>query len=40
MLCDDLDGWRPGEGKEAQEGKNRCIIMTDSCGITEINTTL
>jgi len=26
-LCDDLKGWGGEEGREAQEGKNACIII-------------
>ena len=31
-LCDNLDGWDGvGGGKEAQEGRDICISLADSC---------
>ena len=32
MLCDNLEEWDAvGGGREAQEGGDICITMTDSC---------
>ena len=41
MLCDDLEGWDEGTGREVQETGDICIHMADSfhC-IKETNTTL
>ena len=30
MLCDHLDGWDVGGGREMQEGGDMCIRMADS----------
>ena len=31
-LCDNLEGWDgAGDGREAQEGGDTCIPMSDSC---------
>ena len=30
MLCDDLEGWDGGGGREFQEGGDICIHMADS----------
>ena len=36
FLCDDLEGWKGGGGgRENQEGRNICILMSDSCCCTE-----
>ena len=41
MLCDDLDGWDGGGGKETQEGGDVGIHIADSLHCTtETNTTL
>ena len=41
MLCDDLDGWDGGFGREVQEGEDIGINIADSLHCTaEINTTL
>ena len=41
MLCDDLEGWDGGCGRETQEGGDKCILIADSCYCTaETNTTL
>ena len=42
MLCVDLEGWDGAwGGREAQEGGDICIIMTDlHCCTAETNTTL
>ena len=41
MLCDDLDGWNGGSGREAQEGGDMCTFMADShCCMAKTNTTL
>ena len=42
MLCDDLDGWDGGGGREVQEGGgDMCIHIADSLHCTaETNTTL
>ena len=41
MLCDDLDGWDGGDGREVQEGGDIGIHIADSLHCTaEINTTL
>ena len=40
VLCDDLDGWDGGGGREVQEGKDICIHIADSLYCTgETNTT-
>ena len=40
-LRGDLRGWGGGEGREAQEGGDTCIIMADPCCcMAETNTTL
>ena len=41
MLCDDLEGFRwHGGRREAQEGRDICILIDDSCCCTgETNTT-
>lgn len=40
VFCDNLERW-DGEGKEAQEGGDICVIMTDSrCYMAEPNTML
>ena len=32
VLCDNLEGWDGiGDGREVQEGGDRCIPMADSC---------
>ena len=31
MLCDSLEGWNGGGGREAQMGGDICIFMADSC---------
>ena len=31
MLCDSLEGWNGGSGREAQMGGDICIFMADSC---------
>ena len=39
MLCDDLEGWDGKVGKEAQEGRDICIHISDSlCCTAETNT--
>ena len=41
VLCDDLERWDGGAGKEAQEGGHICMHMADShCCTAQINTTL
>lgn len=41
MLCDDLEWWMEGGGRESQEGRDMRILINDSlCCITETNTTL
>ena len=41
MLCDDLDVWGGGSGREVQEGGDICIHIADSLHCTaETNTTL
>ena len=41
MLCDDLDGWDGGGGREVQEGEDIGIHIADSLHCTaETNTTL
>ena len=41
MLCDELEGWEGGGGKEVQEGGDVCTKTADSCCRTaETNTTL
>ena len=40
MLCDDLEGWDGGRGREAQEGGDICIHLADSYSTAEINATL
>ena len=41
VLCDALEWWDGGGGKEAQEGGHICMHMADShCCTAEINTTL
>ena len=40
MLCDDLEGWNGGSGREAQEGGDMCTFTADShCCMAETNTT-
>ena len=31
MLCDSLEGWNGGGGRDAQMGGDICIFMADSC---------
>ena len=31
MLCDDLEGWDGGKGREVQEEGDTCILMANSC---------
>ena len=41
MLCDDLDGWDEGGGREVPEGEDIGIYIADSLHCTaEMNTTL
>ena len=41
MLCDDLEGWDGGNGRQAEEGEAICVLMADSHPCTaETNTTL
>ena len=41
MLCDDLDGWDGGGGREVQEGGDIGIHIADSLHYTAVtNTTL
>ena len=41
MLCDHLDGWDGGDGREIQEGGDIDILIADSLHCTaEANTTL
>ena len=41
LLCDYLERWDRGCGREAQQGGDPCILMADSCFCSaEINTTL
>ena len=35
MLCDDLEGWDGGWGREAQAERNICVHKTDSFCCTE-----
>ena len=30
MLCDDLEGWDGGNGRQSEEGEDVCRLMTDS----------
>ena len=39
MLCDGLEGWVGGGGRQAQEGGDICIYIADShCCTAEIKT--
>ena len=39
MLCNDLEGWVRGGGREAQDGGDICVHVADShCCTTETNT--
>ena len=41
VLCDDLDGWDGGAGREVQEGGDIGVHVADSlCCTAETNTTL
>ena len=41
MICDNLEEWDGGDGKEATEGGDICMHRADSCCCTgETNTTL
>ena len=40
MLCDDLEWWDGGGGKETQQQGNICIHIAGSCCTVETNTTL
>ena len=41
VLCGDLEGWDEGGGREAQEGGDMCIHISDShCCTAETNITL
>ena len=41
MLCDDLDGWDAGGGREVQEGRDIGIHIADLlCCTAETHTTL
>ena len=41
MLCDDLEGWDGGNGRQAEEGEDICVLMADShCCKAETNATL
>ena len=40
VLCDNLEGWDKGGGREAQEERDICIHISDShCCIAETNVT-
>ena len=34
MLCDDLEEWDGGSGREAQEGRDVCVHMANSLSCT------
>ena len=41
MLCDDLEGWDGGNGRQSEEGEDVCRLMTDSHPCTaETNTNI
>ena len=41
MFCDNREGWDEGAQREAQERRDICILMADSCGcMAESNTIL
>ena len=40
MVCDDLEGWDEGGGREVQEGGDICIPMADSRCTAKTNTKL
>ena len=40
MLCDDLDKWDVGSGKEAQEGGDLCRVVAYSLHCTEETNTI
>ena len=40
MVCDDLEGWDEGGGREVQEGGDICIPVTDSRCAAKTNTKL
>ena len=41
VFCDNLEGWDEGAQREAQERRDICILMADSCGcMAESNTIL
>ena len=38
MLCDNLEGWVVGDGREVPEGGDMCILMNDAHYTAEMNT--
>ena len=41
VLCDNVERWDGGNGREVPEGRDICILMADlCCGIAEANTIL